>query len=202
MNGMGFGWGTSRRVQDALVHDIQTITCSDLFLNLRNEKLYLETARLDQTGTCAAAGNPKRTVAFRSSPHGPPLPAAAHFLTGQAGQPLVCPLTIWLVQVTSLYTWFFWFFYFQSVLISLRSCKKTVQYHAVLCYAVPCRRARADTEKGQIDPDPTPPLWHKTDLYPSSSYAGTLWQLKTLQTSSSASRPSVVLLSLMPNSTA
>lgn len=30
MNGMGFGWATSRRVRDALLHDIQTITCSDL----------------------------------------------------------------------------------------------------------------------------------------------------------------------------
>lgn len=31
--------GTSRRVQDALVHEIQMIICSDLFLNLRNETL-------------------------------------------------------------------------------------------------------------------------------------------------------------------
>lgn len=107
-----------------------------------------------------------------------------------------------LVGSSHLSVRFFLFFYFQSVLISLRSCKKTMRCHAVLCCAVPCRGARADTEKGQIDPDPTPPLWHKTDLYPSSSYAGTLLQLKTLQTSSSASRPSVVLLSLMPNSTA
>lgn len=96
---------------------------------------------------------------------------------------MVCPSTIWLVQVNSLYACFFLFPYFQSVVITLCSCKKTLRCHALLCCAVPCRRTRADTEKGQIDPDPPPPLWDKTDLYPSPSYADTLLQLKTLQTS-------------------
>lgn len=79
-------------MQDAFVHEIQTIICSDLF-NLRNETLYLESLRLDQNGTWAAAGTPMSTAAFRSSARAPRLLADAHFLTGQTGQP-VCPLTI------------------------------------------------------------------------------------------------------------
>lgn len=69
MNGMGFGWEKRRRVRDALVHEIQTIICSDLQPPKRNSLPGDGPAWAWATGTwAAAAGNFKRTAAFRSSP--------------------------------------------------------------------------------------------------------------------------------------
>lgn len=111
--------------------------------------------RPDQTGTCAAQGNPKRTAAFRSSPRGLPLVAAAHFLNRPgrtAGLPLdnLVSASHFSVRLVLLFS------YFQSIILTLHSCKKTMPCRAVLCYAMLCRRASADTEKGQVDPDGPP----------------------------------------------
>lgn len=50
MNGMGFGWGERCRLRDSMVHEIQTIICSDLQSPKRNYILPGEGARLE-TGT-------------------------------------------------------------------------------------------------------------------------------------------------------
>lgn len=135
MNGMGFGWGRGVECKMPCCMTYRRSSAA-IFFSISETKLYQETVRPDQTGTCAAQGNPKRTAGFRSSPRGLPLvAAAAHFLNRPgrtAGLPLdnLVSASHFSVRLVLLFS------YFQSIVLTLHSCKKTMPCRAVLCYAM------------------------------------------------------------------